>query len=193
MNLNETFWDNKYKANQIGWDLGEIATPIKEYIDQLTDKNLKILIPGGGNSYEAAYLYEKGFKNVFVVDISKTALENLKKRVETFPSNQLLHQNFFDIDTTFDLVLEQTYFCALDPKLRSKYASKMSEIIASKGKLVGVLFKVPLNNDHPPFGGNAIEYKKYFTPFFAIKVMDNCYNSVKSRAQKELFITLIKK
>lgn len=193
MNLSEEFWDNRYKENNIGWDLGEISTPIKIYIDQLTNKNARILIPGGGNSYEAEYLHKNGFKNVFVVDMSKTALENIKKRVPTFPSENLIYSNFFDLDTTFDLVFEQTFFCALNPNLREDYVRKMTEVLSENGKIVGLLFKVPLNEDHPPFGGNKEEYIKRFSQFFSIDIMDDCYNSVESRAERELFIKLVKK
>jgi hypothetical protein len=37
-----------------GWDLGWYL-PIKNYIDTLKDKDIAILIPGCGNTYEAAY------------------------------------------------------------------------------------------------------------------------------------------
>ncbi|HBC05192.1 MAG TPA: SAM-dependent methyltransferase, partial [Aequorivita sp.] len=43
MNFYETFWNHKYLSDDTGWDIGYVSTPIKEYIDQLTDKNLKIL------------------------------------------------------------------------------------------------------------------------------------------------------
>jgi hypothetical protein len=51
---------NVIRSNETGWDLGQVSPPLKAYIDQLTDKNLRILIPGCGNSYEAEYLLEKG-------------------------------------------------------------------------------------------------------------------------------------
>ncbi|MGA1227027.1 MAG: methyltransferase domain-containing protein [Tamlana sp.] len=193
LELDETFWDNRYKTNDIGWDLGKISTPIKAYIDQLNNKNIKILVPGSGNSYEAEYLFNKGFKNVYVVDLSETALKNLKKRVPSFPSNQLIHKNFFDLNTTFDLIIEQTFFCAINPNLRAKYAQKMQELLNKNGKIVGLLFKVPLNNNHPPFGGNKDEYLNYFKPYFKIEIMEACYNSVESRKNRELFIKLVKK
>jgi len=193
IDLSEVFWDNRYCSQNIGWDLGEISTPLKKYFDQLTDRDLKILIPGGGNSYEAEYLHKLGFTNVYVVDLSKTALNNIQKRIPTFPKDHLIHKNFFDLDLTFDLVIEQTFFCALNPNLRPKYAKKMAEVIKQGGKLVGVMFKVPLNSDHPPFGGNKIEYLNYFKPYFSIELMDDCYNSVESRSEKELFVKLVKK
>jgi methyl halide transferase len=193
MDLTETFWDNRYKTKVTGWDLGKISTPLKTYFDQLTDKNLKILIPGGGNSYEAEYLNKKGFKNVYVVDLSKTALKNVKKRVPSFPESHLIHNDFFKLSMAFDLIIEQTFFCALHPSLRSDYAKKMAELLTKNGKLVGLFFNVPLYQDHPPFGGNKKEYLGYFKPSFNIEIMDKCYNSNESRKGEELFVKLIKK
>ncbi len=187
MILNENFWENKYKSQNTGWDLGQISPPLKAYIDQLTNREFKILIPGGGNSYEATYLFKKGFKNVFVVDISKTPLQNIQKRIPDFPSEQLVHDNFFDLENQFDLILEQTFFCAINPILRAKYAFKMKELLRDKGKLVGLLFNAELNKDHPPFGGSKEEYLACFKPYFDIHTMENSYNSIKSRAGKELF------
>jgi SAM-dependent methyltransferase len=193
MNLSETAWDNRYKNNDIGWDLGEISPPLKAYFDQLDNKKLKILIPGGGNSYEAEYLFKNGFKNVFVVDLSKTALENIKKRVPDFPASQLINSDFFTLDTSFNLIIEQTFFCAIHPNLREKYVSKMQQLLRPKGKLVGLMFRVPLNLDRPPFGGNKKEYLAYFQPYFNIKKMEACYNSYHNRNGRELFIKLCKK
>lgn len=192
MDLSADFWNKKYKDNKIGWDLGAISPPLKAYFDQLENKELKILIPGGGYSYEAEYLFNIGFKNIFVVDVSTIALKNIKNRIPSFPESQLLHANFFDIEDTFDLVIEQTFFCALNPELRPKHASKMHSVLKPKGKLVGLLFDAILNDDHPPFGGNKKEYLSYFEPYFQINIIEPCYNSYHNRQGMELFINLQK-
>ena len=192
MDLSADFWNNKYKNNKIGWDLGEVSPPLKAYFDQLKNKEIKILIPGGGNSHEAEYLFKSGFKNVFVVDVSQIALENIKNRIPTFPDAQLIHANFFDLETSFDLVIEQTFFCAINPELRSQYGKKMHSILKPKGKLVGLLFDALLNDDHPPFGGNKKEYLEYFKEYFQIKKMEVCYNSYSNRQGMELFLQLLK-
>ncbi|RCS26225.1 methyltransferase domain-containing protein [Polaribacter sp. WD7] len=193
MDLSEKAWDLRYQNSDIGWDLGIISPPLKAYFDHLEDKNCKILIPGGGNSYEAEYLFAKGFKNVFVIDLSKTALYNLSNRVPNFPKSQLILGDFFDIKNTFDLVIEQTFFCAIHPSLRTKYVTKMHEILKPEGQLVGVLFNVPLYKDRPPFGGNTKEYKNYFKPYFNVDIFEPCYNSISSRRGREIFIKLTKK
>ncbi|MDX1773517.1 methyltransferase domain-containing protein [Oceanihabitans sediminis] len=192
MELNEEYWDNRYKTNEIGWDLGQVSPPLKAYFDQFTNKEIKILIPGGGNSYEAEYLHEKGFKNVYVVDVSKTALNNIQNRIPDYPKSHLIHDNFFNLDLTFDLIIEQTFFCALNPSLRPAYAVKTHELLSENGKLVGLLFKVPLNDSHPPFGGSKEEYLNYFQPYFQINTMEESYNSIEARSGKELFMILQK-
>lgn len=184
------YWQDRYLEGSSRWDLGTISPPLKTYIDQLENKDKKILIPGGGNSYEAEYLYNKGFKNVYVADLAAKPLENLKSRVPNFPDSQLLQINFFDIEKTFDLIIEQTFFCAIHPSLRDQYVLKTSQLLSKGGKIVGLLFDAPLYTDHPPFGGNKKEYLERFSPFYTIDTMESANNSVNSRAGRELFINL---
>lgn len=185
--LNEAYWSKRYQNNETGWDVGSPSTPLKEYIDQLENKNIKILIPGCGNAYEAQYLFENGFTNVYVIDLSPIPLQNLKKRVPDFPDNQLLEGDFFDLTDHFDLILEQTMFCAIDPWLRMEYARKASEILGEGGKLVGVLFNREFEGG-PPFGGTKDEYVTYFSNHFQNVYLEPCYNSIKPRQNSELFM-----
>lgn len=180
------YWEKRYQRGEIDWDVGTITTPLKEYIDQLADKNLKILIPGAGNGYEFDYLIAKGFQNVFVIDIAKTPLNNIKKRQPKFATH-LIHADFFTLENTFDLILEQTFFCALSPELRPQYVEKMATLLQPKGKLVGLLFNFPLTSAGPPFGGSKEEYRSLFATKFEIKILEQAYNSIKPRKNRELF------
>ncbi|MCF8461709.1 MAG: methyltransferase domain-containing protein [Flavobacteriales bacterium] len=192
MNLDKDFWNNRYAGNQIGWDLGAPSTPLKEFVDTLEDKSIRILIPGCGNAYEAEYLHQQGFENVFVIDIAPLALEGFKKRVPEFPADHLILGDFFEHEAEYDLILEQTFFCALDPKLRSDYAKKMHDLLAPNGKLAGVMFCFELTEQGPPFGGSATEYEGYFGELFEIKSMQPCLNSIKPRLGNELWVELLK-
>jgi thiopurine S-methyltransferase len=193
MNNIKIFWENQYKEGKTGWNIGNISTPIKEYIDQLTHKNLKILIPGAGNSYEAEYLHINGFENVYVMDIAHQPLNNFYKRNPEFPKNQLLEEDFFNHQQQYDLIIEQTFFCAINPQHRNLYAKKMNQLLKTDGKLVGLLFDFPLTNVGPPFGGSYQEYLATFSPFFEILTIEKSYNSIKPRADREFFIQFKKK
>lgn len=190
----EQFWSARYEENNTGWDIGYPSTPLKEYIDQLEDKNIRILIPGAGNAYEAEYLFNDGFKNVFVLDISELPLKAFQKRVPDFPSDQLLHGNFFELEHHFDLIIEQTFFCSFEPSKENRmaYAKKMNEIIRPNGTLAGLWFKHSLEKGGPPFGGSKEEYLGYFNPYFKTKTFENCHNSIPPRAGNELFGIFLK-
>lgn len=190
---NNDFWEQKYVNNETGWDLGTVSPPLKSYFDQLKDKNIKLLIPGAGNAHEAEYLHHQGFTNVHVIDWAQSALDNIKKRVPSFPQEHLHPIDFFKVEDRFDLVVEQTFFCAITPDLREKYVTKMHSILNPKGKLMGLLFNIPLNTEHPPFGGSQKEYEKLFAKLFHFKTIETAYNSIEPRQGNELFVLLEKK
>lgn len=192
MDLNKEFWSSKYETANIGWDTGAITTPLKVYFDQLVDKSKRILIPGCGNGYEAEYLHNSGY-DVTVIDLSDYPLMNLKERCVSFPDTHLIQGDFFDFDGTYDLIIEQTFFSALNPSLRDRYAKKMHSLLSSSGKLVGLLFNIELFVDHPPFGGHLHQYEPIFKPYFNFKVFEEAYNSIEPRKGNELFLNLEKK
>ena len=191
--FDQAFWTEKYQTGQTGWDLGMVSPPIQAYIDQLDNKDASILIPGAGNSYEAAYLFEQGFKNVSVMDIAKEPLENFKQRVPEFPAHQLIQQDFFEHIGQYDLIIEQTFFCALDPSLRVSYIDKMKSLLKDGGKLIGLLFDFRLDDQGPPFGGSKDAYTIDFEKHFNFNTFESCYNSIKPRQGRELFIIFEKK
>ena len=195
--LNDLYWSKRYNKSQTGWDVGKVSPALKDYFDQLTDKSLAILIPGCGNAYEAEYLLQQGFTDITLIDISSVLvlnlLEKLKNPIEKGVC-RVIHQDFFEHSGTYDLIVEQTFFCAIDPIFRFKYAKKMSELLKPKpsGRLVGLLFGSEFVGG-PPFGGTKQEYILYFNPYFDLKTIEKCTNSIPTRADNELFINFLSK
>ena len=191
--LDKNYWENRDQTQTTGWDIGFVSTPLKEYFDTLENKNLKILIPGCGRGYETEYLFKKGFTNVYASEIAPSAKKDFFDRVSGFPKENWLEQDFFAISQKFDLIIEQTFFCALHPDLREKYTLKMHELLSENGKLAGLLFKDDFKSEIPPYGGSMEEYKKLFEKNFSILKMEDCYNSIEPRSGRELFILFQKK
>lgn len=189
--LDQAYWDAQYRAKATGWDLGRVSPPIQELIDTIEDKNSAILIPGGGNSYEAEYLLQQGFTNITVIDISPTLIEVLQQKFVNQPHVKIILGDFFEHQAQYDWIIEQTFFCALPPTMRPKYVWKMHQLLAPKGKIAGLLFNREFE-EGPPFGGNKLEYMNLFSGAFTILKMDVCTNSVRPRANSELFIELEK-
>lgn len=191
--MEANFWKHRYEEGSTGWDLGDVSPPLKSYIDQLVNKELNILIPGAGRAYEAEYLHKKGFKNVYVADLVESAFADFIKRCPSFPVEHCIIGDFFEIEQVFDLLLEQTFFCALHPTQRKAYADKSAALLHRGASIVGVMFQFPLTEIGPPFGGSKMEYLSYFSRMFAIDKLEDCYNSHSTREGKELFIKFTKK
>lgn len=192
-NLNKDYWSGRYQSAETGWDIGYPSTPLKTYIDTLADKNLRILVPGAGNAYEVEYLWQNGFRNVFLLDIAPEPIARFRDRVTDFPENQGICEDFFLHRATYDLILEQTFFCALHPSFRQRYAEQMAALLPAGGILAGLLFDAPMNADQPPYGGTMEEYRNYFAPWFEFRVFAPCENSIAPRAGKEMFMVLERK
>ena len=192
--LDDNYWSNRYADNTAAWDTGGITQPLKEYFEQLKNKNISILIPGCGNSYEAEYLLQNGFTNITLIDISTVLCKKIENDFASYLSKGLaiICGDFFEHTGQYDLIVEQTFFCALEPSLRKSYAEKMPQLLKPAGKLVGVLFNRFFESS-PPFGGSEEEYRKLFEQYFTIETMEFCYNSIKPREGAELFIKLSSK
>jgi SAM-dependent methyltransferase len=170
--LGEDYWTLRYQHNTIGWDVGEVTKPFKQYLDQIDNYWLKILVPGAGNGYEAQYALNRGFLNTNILDISSFPLTNFQLKNQNFPKNQIHHVDFFEHQGGYDLILEQTFFCALPPNSRKDYVKKMTELLNPGGKVVGLLFNRHFENPGPPFGGDSEAYRKLFEQEFNILKME---------------------
>lgn len=188
MTMNRAYWENRYARHEMGWDIGYPSPPLTTYIDGLEDTSLKILIPGAGYGYEVAYLHNRGFNRVYALDIAEPPLQHLREKLPGLADDRLILGDFFALqEGNFDLILEQTFFCALPPSRRPDYVLKMKELLVPGGRLAGVLFDFPLSAKGPPFGGSLSEYQALFSPHFRILKLERAYNSIPPRQGTELF------
>ena len=190
MELNKEYWEKRWSENRTQWDIGSSSTPLIEYASQIANKNAKILIPGCGNAYELKALLNIGFTDITVIDIADQPIANLIEQYphELFPNLNILLGDFFDLTEAYDIILEQTFFCALPRDQRVAYAEKMQALLAQRnGKLVGVLFDKEFNHSEPPYGGTVSEYKSLFEQYFSKVIIEPCYNSIPPRAGAEVF------
>lgn len=189
--ISPDYWDHRYLTNETGWDMKQVSPPLKSYIDTIKDNNLKILIPGCGNAYEAEYLLAKGFTNVTLIDFSNVVTGRLKEKYNGKPL-KIINENFFDHKGKYDLILEQTFFCALHPSLQKKYVQKCYDLLNDGGKIAGVFFNKKFVDVEPPYILNDAEYKKLFSHLFTFEKYEECKNSIGPRQGYEAFFILKK-
>ena len=191
--IDKEYWNSQWLNNRTGWDVGNASPAIITYLAQYTNKDAAILIPGCGNAHEAEFLVANGFTNITLIDIAPKAVSLITEKFANLPHVTILCGDFFEHEGKYDLIIEQTFFCAIPPKRRKEYAEKTSSLLNENGKIIGLLFDKVFETQGPPFGGSKAEYKSILERYFAIKTMDKCYNSISPRANSEVFINLIKK
>lgn len=189
--LDAKYWENRYVEQTWGWDIGYPSPALIDYAS-LYPIDSRILIPGCGHAYEAEWLWNKGYKHITLLDVSRTAKQNFLNRVPDFPEHQFIVGDFFGHDAEYDIILEQTFYCALAPEMRDAYVSKMSDLLVPNGRLAGVLFTFPLTEKGPPFGGSQAEYQDRFGKVFEVIKLAPCYNSIPPREGNEVFIEMKK-
>tara|TARA_B100001939_G_scaffold347500_1_gene369310 strand:- start:1082 stop:1681 length:600 start_codon:yes stop_codon:yes gene_type:complete len=193
--LDKAYWDSRYQSDNIGWDIGFVSPAIKNWFDIQENKDLHILIPGAGSGYEVSYAHKIGFKNVFYMDFSLEAVALFKSKNISFPENRILSSDFFDLNLSshFDIIIEQTFFCAQSPSRRVKYVKKTHDLLRKKGQIVGLLFGINFQKNGPPFGGDIVQYQKLFESKYEIEKLQICKNSIPERAGNEIWMELTKK
>lgn len=194
LTLDQKYWEKRYHEDDIPWDTGGITKPFVDYFEQQSNKQLQILIPGAGSAHEAEYLFQQGYEQVYVLDITDAALSRFHERYPDFPEEQLIHADFFAWEAQYDIILEQTFFCALSPEKREAYFNKMWDLLKPGGKLLGLLFcNALLGRSEPPFGAKEEEYKAFFArQNFVVRTFAPCYNSIQPRQGSEYFFILEK-
>lgn len=183
----------KYSRGSSGWDAGNITTPLKDYFDQISHKDIKILVPGAGNAWEVEYLHNNGFTNVYLLDFAEESIKNFKKRCPSFPDERILHLDFWKHNEKYDLIVEQTFCSSFHPSTREKFFNQISKLLNKGGKYMGILFNHEFNYDGPPFGGYIEEYKKLMETDFDFLHFKTAHNSIKPRKSRELFFLVRKK
>jgi len=183
---NASYWDLRYLQNDSPWTLDVPSPPLVHFVRDL-ERSLSILVPGAGCSPDIKFLCESGFSNITVCDISQTAIERMSENLGNADMVTFICDDFFNIQGTFDIILEQTFFCALDPSERTGYVDKMYDLLSENGLFAGLLFNRYFDKPGPPYGGSKKEYTALFSKRLHIIKMEMCYNSISPRENTELF------
>lgn len=186
------FWNSRWETGQTGWDIGAPAPAFTTYFSDFSQKNAAILIPGCGSGHEAEFLLSIGFTNITVIDIAPKAVAILNEKFRSNPYITILCGDFFQHKGSYDYIVEQTFFCAIDPDLREAYAQQTHDLLRPNGKIIAILFD-RIFEGGPPFGGSEEEYVQLFTPNFNILFLEANQHSIPQRMGSELFGVFEKK
>ena len=149
------FWESRYRDNVIPWDAGKVPASLQEYTRTLLP-GARVLIPGCGSAYEAAFLAHKGL-DVLAIDFSPAAVDAARKNLAGFGDIVRLADFFdFDFGRPFDVIYERAFLCALPRKMWGGYADRCAELLKPDGVIAGYFFFTDTPKG-PPFGTSQAE------------------------------------
>ena len=189
-------WQGHYESDDLGWDLGQVAPPFVKLWEEEKLPVGKALVPGCGRGHEVIFLAENGFE-VTAIDFSKGAVTYLERALkERSLSGRVLHQDFFGLDNShdgiYDLVLEQTFFCAIAPRQRQDYVRNVTRILKPGGMLVGLFYHTDKEGG-PPYNTTRADITVNFAKNFEILELHKTTLSAEQRKDKEWLGILVKK
>jgi len=189
-------WQRHYDENDLGWDLGQVAPPFVSLFENNIIVPSKTLVPGCGRGHEVVFLAENGF-DVTAIDYSTGAVNHLNSVIKNRQlKSRVLLQNFFELDSThdglYDLLIEQTFFCAISPNQRPLYIETVVRALKKGGMIAGLFYHTGQEGG-PPFNTTREDIINHFSEFFEIKKLDHSKNSAERRKEKEWLAILVKK
>jgi len=191
------YWEKAYQSSDMTWDLGEPTPVFNQWIN--SERNtLSICVLGAGNGWDALNFAKKGH-HVTAVDFALSAIQNMRQMAEKLGVElELLHSDIFNIGklyhNVFDIVLEYTCYCAIDPDRRIDYVNLVDCILKPEGRLVALFFPLDkeLNDDGPPFGVNLNSTLNLFSKKFTLNKKELPNLSIERRIGREMFVILNK-
>lgn len=189
--LSPNAWNERYRNGDTPWDL---AGPTPEFVRVLDEKILPpkgtVILPGAGRGHDAILFAQRGYE-VDLIDFAPDAVEAAliaaaRERAVVFG----YCRDFFDLATVgfhqarYDVMVEYTFFCAISPDNRARYAKTAAALIKPGGILLGLFFPTQIDKPGPPFPVSQAEVEKVFAPYFELK-FEKPQRSVKPREGRE--------
>jgi len=164
----ETSWEQLWKEGVIPWDAQGVTPVIAHLLKTNQIHNGRALVPGCGTGYDVVAMGNPD-RIVTGLDISSTALQQAQLMAEKSPNAEYVHflnTDFFSFapQHKFNLIFDYTFFCAIDPSLRARWAEKMAELLLEDGELLTLVFPLDDHDGGPPFTVSLEAYKKVLSP-----------------------------
>jgi SAM-dependent methyltransferase len=192
MRTKQADWETWYQAGDTPWDLGGPTPVFTRLIREERFAPGKLLIPGAGRGYDAIAFAQAGFE-VTTVDLAPSACAAIRERAAAAGVELEVKQgDFFALRETahYDLVLEYTFYCAIDPELRPAYRDQMARLLKPGGLLVGLYFPLnrPMEADEPPYGVKRDEIEASFKEAFDLVHAEFPAESITPRRGNEILM-----
>ena len=201
------FWEDAYREERDAWDMGtptpvfvDLLTAWGSRIDRLVSGNspdelsnpgraLEVLVPCSGRGHDAILFAQNGYR-VTAVDFAVQAADHLRREAERSGVDlEVLSEDMFALGSSrpgrYDLLLEYTCLCAIDPMRRTEYIDLCADVLRPGGLFLGLIFPVDGRAGGPPWSIDPAEFSANMDSRFTLRIDEVPGKSVKPRQGKE--------
>ncbi len=189
------YWSDRYQQGKDGWELKGPSPVIVEGVPAILEKHVSIknvIVPGCGRGHDAHWLASQGNWDVVGLDFAPEAVAAARTLYETdLEVAQRLGYEQADVFAyakdnpgRFDLWVDHTFLCAIDPKMRDRYMQAAANCTKMGGYFVGVIFATGKTSG-PPWHCDPTEIADLAQPYFEVHSITKSEASVANRQGRE--------
>ncbi len=148
------YWEEIYQAGRAGWDLGGPTPAMHRVLESGEIPTGRLIVLGAGRGHDARDFARHGF-TVTAVDFASEAVAAMRELSDPSAPTDIVQADIFslpaELDHQFDVVLEYTCFCAINPARRAEYADVVARLVKPGGMYLALLFPLDHHAGGPPF------------------------------------------
>lgn len=146
-------WNARWARADTPWDMRQPSPPLVHWLARgELPAGRRVFVPGCGSGHEVRLLAEAGFECVGA-DFAPDAAAVARQTIAGVSGAAIIQADVLappSVDPRFDWIFDQTFFCALHPDLRPRYAPALRRWLATGGELWAIVLRTD-TFDRPPF------------------------------------------
>ncbi len=159
-------WEQRFREDAAPWERGSLHPAAGMWIgDGSALKNASILVPGCGRGPEPLAFAKAGLE-VTALDMAPSAIAFQRRVLAEHGLSAVLVEGdalAWRPDAPADLIYEQTFLCAISPKLRPAYEEAVHAWLKPGGRLLA-LFMQKDEWGGPPYACPLASMRSLFSP-----------------------------
>ncbi len=170
--MERDFWQGLYEKGDTRFDVGAPSPPLMDWLDAHPIVASRAIVPGCGYGHDVIELAQRGLSTVGV-DFAPAAVQAGRAaadRAGLSSRARFLECDVFSLgsehDGAYDLLFEQTCYCAITPARRDDYAALAARLVAPGGTLLFVVYPADGHQGGPPFAIDPTEVEPRFAAWF---------------------------
>ena len=200
MSMTQEDWRARYESADTPWDLGRAHPELQARIraGELTPphKRARALVPGCGHGHDALALCAAGWSVTALDCVALVAADGglgaqLREGLaQSGGSLEICDALAFAGEQAFDLVLEHTFFCAIEPSARPAWGRLVRGALAPEGQLAVLLFpgNKPIEEGGPPHRYGAQDLQEVLGAEFSLTQDELISPTVTKRSWEERWL-----